>query len=231
MLKPQWTSIIAVLAVVACVLFGPTAFGQSEESSQQAKNSLRDGKSALNFEINGDFDLTSFEGATISFKHHYADNRAYRISISGMASSQDSESRTPVGGRSELDYDRYAISLFVQRLYYRSPRSTTTLFYGFGPRGGLNWQKTSTGGPSSLSRTESVSNGWDIGIVALVGFEWFVREEISLITQYASSLRYVSRSTESRTGTETNLSLTHATSDHSVQFDADVVRFGVSLYW
>lgn len=213
---------------VAVLLIAPAvAIAQNENQ----RTSLVDGKSALNFEVNDDFDLTSFEGATVSLKHHYADNRAYRISISGMLSSQNSENSTPVQGKSEVDYDRYSASVFLQRLYYRSPSSTTTVFYGFGPRGGYNWQKSTTSSPFNSTRTETVSDGWDIGLVALLGFEWFVRKEISLIAQYASSLRYVSRATEGKSGPDTNLVLTHSSTDHSVQFDADAVRFGVSLYW
>jgi hypothetical protein len=152
---------VAVIMVVAPMLVSSVAVAQDGN----AQNSLVDGKSALLFEVNGDFDLTSFEGATVSLKHHHADNRAYRASITVNLASQDSESQAG-GPSASYSSDSYELSLFLNRLYYHSPGSATTVFYGFGPRAGLSGQKSTNVNLVNGIRQEFTTDGWDVGLVA-----------------------------------------------------------------
>lgn len=183
-------------------------------------SSLTDGSSAILFEISDDFDLSSFEGATISFKHHTAANRAYRVGVSLSGESADNVDRSPTTGWRMSNSTFYGLSLAVQKLYYRNTGATTAIYYGIGPR--VHYDKKRSETPFSIAeRTNTVA-----GLGAVLGFEWFVRNEISLLAQYGLGFDYSSSAAE-----KWDTGRTLRAEYDNWELDAEDVRLGLSVYW
>lgn len=80
--------------LVFCTGFG-TVYAQTDELPKiDTKNSLLKGAWALQFQINNNFSVSSFQGSTLSAKRHFSNKKAMRfgVSLSGSISEQDQSS-------------------------------------------------------------------------------------------------------------------------------------------
>ncbi|HWO57316.1 MAG TPA: hypothetical protein VNN55_07095 [bacterium] len=220
------------MAVALCSF---TAVGAQEATSPEAgENSLRDGKSALIYEIVGDFDLTAFEGANLSFKHHYTDNRAYRIGVSVSVTHENVDSDAMGVRWTEISNRREAITLTALKLHYHNIHDRASFYWGVGPRIGYSHERSLTDTPAWeddwTRRTERDDAG--AGILLAIGVEWFLAKELSLLGQYGSTLNYRwMRQEHAETSVENQYRDVRRSESSLVELRADVVRFGLSLYW
>lgn len=221
---------LKVYAVTALLLAPTVATAQSDGP----RTSLVDGKSALLFEIVGDFDLTSFEGANLSYKHHYTDNRAYRIGV-GVGVSHENRDEDASGSRwTEYDVSRSSISLTALKLYYRGINERGSFFWGLGPRIGYSHDKTTYETPEweDDATTEYTYDRANAGVACVLGVEWFPARELSLLAQYGTVLEYSwNKNEEKRTYEVERPDYFFNQQRSTVELGADVVRFGLSLYW
>lgn len=235
MVKSHRLWIIAARMIIACAVLGSTAFGQPEAPSEQAKNSLRDGKSALLYEIVGDFDLTSFEGANLSYKRHYTDNRAYRIGV-GVFVSHENEDQDASGSRwAENEITQYWISLTALKLHYLGIGDRSSFYWGLGPRIGYSHEKYAHDTPAwdDDYSSENTLDRANAGIVCALGAEWFLAREVSLLAQYGTVLEYNwSRREDRQTYVDPDIrDYFNNRESSTIELRADVVRFGLSFYW
>ncbi len=220
----------AAILIAVSMSVSNVAFAQDGN----AQNSLVDGKSALLFEIIGDFDLTSFEGANISFKHHYTDNRAYRIGL-GVAVSHENRDEDGSGSRwTETEVSRESITLTALKLYYNDLNKRASFYWGLGPRIGYSHDKDNYDTPAwedDYSRRYTYDRA-NAGILGVVGVEWFLARELSLLAQYGTTLDYNwSRNEYEERDSEPDYSNFRNQESSIVKLQADAVRFGLSLYW
>lgn len=217
---------------VAALLFAP-AIATAQNDGQ--RTSLVDGKSALLFEVIGDFDLTSFEGANLSYKHHYADNRAYRIGV-GVSAAHTNQDQDATGSRwTETETSRKSISLTALKLYYRGMNDRGSFYWGLGPRIGYSQDKNTYETPEwdDDYTSEYTYDQANAGITCVLGVEWFLAREFSLLAQYGTVLEYSwTKMEESRTYVEPPVrDYFNNRESSTIELRADVVRFGLSLYW
>lgn len=164
-------------------------------------------------------DFSGFNGATLSYKFHSSSRKAYRIglSLSGSVSDGDvfaSSHRTSINfaipdtnissisTSGPNQSENLVLDINVVRLFYSSVNQKVSGFIGLGPAVGVRWLSTST---SNLAVTPSTSStivseriqtsdrkdkGWNIGVNGLVGVEWFVRTNISFMSEFGSTLAY-----------------------------------------
>jgi len=217
-----------------------------------AEDALRDGAWALQFEINGDFDLTSFQGSTISIKKHTGDRTAYRLGLDltflDKSGNNDDLQTSALGGRitseneSQLDTDNSIqdLSLAVQRISYPHRGTTVKMFYGVGPSLGYLHKKShritestgiyfpSSGTPDTTFGSQdqvSVTNGWAIGLEGVVGVEWFFNGSLSLLAEYNSSLEYQWSTTESTSSNRSRNGSAITKTGSSGKSDSDGIDF------
>jgi hypothetical protein len=200
-MKKQSLFIPTLLAVVAIAGLSNPVLAQN--------NSLRDGAWALQFAVDDNFMLESFQGATISAKHHYSDATALRYGL-----TLDFLSETDEGGDDE---NELSVALATQYLMYptvdRGRNDRVHLFWGFGPEVAFMRTENET--------TEATDRTWRGAVTVLVGGEWFVHRRVSLTGEYSTSLFYANRQVEALGVEET---------DSQFGLSANGVRFGISLY-
>ncbi len=121
---------LVLFAFLAAIIAMP-----SEVSARE--NSLKKDKWALQFEIDRSFDLSGFQGNTLSIKKHTADNRAYRLGFTFSLDFGDSESFRILNDTilypNERDFDNRRLSISLQKIYYARTDASVNVFYGLGP--------------------------------------------------------------------------------------------------
>lgn len=207
--------------------------GGSSAQDSPAVNSLADGKTAMLFEVNGDFDLSSFEGTTLSIKRHYTNNRAYRIGLSVRAGSQSDQSEINGLTQTSYDEDNAGITVGLTKLYHHSVARPVTLFYGVGPRLSYDRSRGEAHQYVISQRSEIARDEWGAGIGVLLGVEWFVRPSISLMAEYGSQFGYHTTESTTHSGADSLrvLQVTQSSEADRWELKPDPVRFGISLYW
>jgi hypothetical protein len=214
----------------------------AQDKVDPRKNSLQEGTWALQFTIDRDFQLSSFQGATISLKKHRSDGSAWRLGL-GLALAFDRFEEFSLSksiGKRDTDENSQAINIIIQKIVYLDPDASINFFYGYGPKASYshsNSKRTDTTPPPSIasSKREIALHSFSAGISGVVGVEWFATESISILAEYGTILAYstskrtsTSRST-SESGT-TNISTTDKVSN-GFSLSADAVKFSLSAYF
>jgi len=194
---------------------------------------------ALQYSIENNFRFGSFQGQTLSLLKHTSINRAWRIGLTASIFFENAEISYRSGNNDkesswEITYD-VPVSLEVIRVYYPNFRSKINWFYGWGPLLSYKFHKTESSGlPRYLNTMRSFE--WDVGLVALVGVQWFPGKSIGLNAEYTSNLAF--RFTRS---VNDNLSWTMdgeyymfnrgRKETHGIHLSASAVKIGISAYF
>ncbi len=165
---------------------------------------LNDSSRALEFQINQNFTLSTFEGTTVSFKHHLNAREALRYGVSLSVQSQKNDQSTPTNSMQTTKDDNVSYSASVNAFYicYTATAKAVYLYYGTGPIVGYaysNAKQTSQGSPSVGSMSSEVKSKGKksfTGLGALCGVECFVTKNISLCAEYSISALYTHNHTE-----------------------------------
>jgi len=229
---------------------------QSEEDqSNSPKNSLQDGSWSLQFQVNSNFTLSSFQGTIFSLKRHFSEHDAVRVGLSLSVFTADNDQSGSLiradtlysgqtGDRSE---DSQGAMINAQYLYYPNPLASINFFFGGGPiyqsnsyhtEDNLGTQFASDG---SLRTTTSISDNdsWGVGARALAGAEWFAMRSLSLHAEYGLSAVYVSTTSTSTSHSHYEYASTPIYDDvinskstqKGWQFNGSSVKFGLSIYF
>jgi len=192
---------------------------------------------AMQFEVNQDFDLSSFEGGTLSIMKKTSPGKSWRLGIDLDASTNNTDNLSIYNNTStntsESNNDRYSFAVSIHRVFDTDPSARLKLFYGFGPFGGYSYSKSTNRSTSGSNWTVGFNKAktWSVGVGGIMGVEWFFSENMSLLAEYGSSLGYrwnkSTRTTNYSTGTNRADEGTSKTWD----FDAEAVKFGLSAYF
>lgn len=210
-------------ALGLAVLLGTPVVAHAQDEGRP--HSLEAGRWALLFSVGPDFQLGSFDGSSISIKHHGSPGRALELALSPTLSMLDVEDELPLPDSllvrgSDERFAGLAVELHWVR--YPRPGSDVNLFHAFGPE--LGWSRSSY--EHSSSSTEHNRVTWSAGVGARLGAEWFAWKAISLHAAYGTSLRY---SSERRTDAS-DLEGERVTRAKRWTFGGEGVRFGASVY-
>lgn len=184
-----------------CILFSIPAFSQTTESEIDTVP-VSPNSWALQFRILPNFQLSTFQGATIGGKYHLTSATAIRggVGISYTDQAANTESKTYTGpdllpnfGVWSTDNLSHSISVTGQYLWYFPGHRQFVFFCGSGP---IYSYSTSFGKVKSFNETNQTgeqkqrSHGWAIGIANSVGMEWFASERFSLHAELGFSFYY-----------------------------------------
>ncbi len=231
-------------ALICCCIVGYATVpdAAADKGKGKRRHSLDKGIHALQFEIENDFDLSSFQGSTISFKKHTSDHSAYRVGLSTSFSSSDQTRDQYENGESvpyarETKTNSFSATVNLQKVFYRSPASTAIhLFYGLGPKLGFSHSGSDSridSSPSAISDRHSDRDAWTFGLSGVLGVEWFASRDISFLAEYGSALQYdYSKRTDEQTiyGQTTDRNLIKEKSD-GFSLNSSAVKFGLSAYF
>jgi len=219
-----------------------------EQIVAKRTNSLLPNAWALQFQIASNFTLSSFQGASISWKWHTSHNKGIRIGITLNGSVDDVAKNTvnstggvPQPGQLTTQQgDSQDVAIHLQYLYYPLSSTSVTFFLGFGPV--VSYSKYNSDASTELSRgngakvsTTEDREIWAGGGSALLGCEWFASKRISLHAEYGLELRYLNgKETYTFTTVEVNgteVATRETATRRSWVFNPKLVRFGISVYF
>lgn len=166
-------SIILIVLLVCLGLLNPS-FGQ--DSTQ---NSLKRGKFALQFQLDGNFTLKPFQETSFSGKYLITDLSAIRAGIQ-FSNSVDVESK--IDDKDTTKQSSLNIKINAQYIYYLSVVDDICLYTG----SGLSYGRDLYTNGSYYEEQDS----WSIGLSGIIGMEWFVKKNISLSGEYSLVLNY-----------------------------------------
>jgi len=230
-------AITSSLILMALVLILSPGVIFADEAEMEKPDTLSN-KWAMQFEIERDFDLSSFEGATLSLKRITSPGKAWRIGLDLNAGTDNREQtdiyEDTLTSTNEIDSDRYAMTLSIFRVFEADPAAKLKFFWGFGPFGGHSFSKSNTRTVNTTGDSAgnlSKSRTWRVGISGIMGVEWFFSKNMSLLAEYGSSLDYSWNRTTQLTNYTTGYSRYGERINKSWNFDADAVKFGLSAYF
>jgi hypothetical protein len=191
---------------------------------------LSKGVRALQFEINNNFDLSSFQGSTISFKKHTSDRSAYRIGITSRVSFSDNEDERNDSLLGTSDGTSLNLGLRTQKIFYKPVFHRSSFFYGLGPVFSMSYTK-GTSESNNGSKSENKSTTFSGGISFVGGVEWFPTSSIGLLAEYESELAYKHNSSTSKSENPDGEVSKRERRNKYFSLSSLTVKFGVSVYF
>ena len=220
----------------------------SQETKDSTSNSLEEGSWSLQFQISNNFTLSSFQGSNFSAKKHLSPNSALRFGIglsiySGNREDEINEySFQNITKELEDEIKSTFVNINCYYIYYPSPRKPLNVYFGGGPLFSLTHNEDNSKSDEVEQDTilykldrKTEAQGWGIGAAGLIGVEWFLTKQISIHSEYGSSILYLK---EERTSTEIWESSLYdpnreerKTKTDQIRFRSDNVKFGISVYF
>ncbi|MCP4571351.1 MAG: PorT family protein [bacterium] len=202
------TQFMTVMAALVCCLVATA--GEAVE--------LEEPRSGLEFRIDSNFRLASFEGSAISWKRVSSPDRGWRIGLSPVVEDDEQD-------RHDQSYSRnmrYACEISATRLFLSPFRDRTRFYWGAGPLVGIDYEESehtrSTPGEAA-STSRWISRSWYLGVGAVIGIEYFFAPDLSLMGEYGLEVRYL-KSMEDR----------YTKVDHRIwRVTPDQARLGLSV--
>ncbi|MBD3237518.1 MAG: hypothetical protein GF330_12500 [Candidatus Eisenbacteria bacterium] len=231
-----------------------TAMAQTEPASGSGSSAIRPGAWALQFQIDQDTILRSFEGSVLSAKHHLSETSSLRLGLSldlhrGDGIREITTLRERLADSAAVadtdEYDRDERGFYISAQYVRnsSPSRPLVTFVGGGPyvqytQGDSDYASTTDASAEyyeSMTRSDE-SRYWSLGVVAILGVEWFPMRRISLHAEYGLRLGHTWTKTlrvDDRTREIAEPIHDHAESEirtNSWIVEGSAIKLGLSVY-
>lgn len=214
----------------------------SHAQTDPAVNSLVAGAKALQFEINSDFDITSFQGTVISYKVQTSSRSATRIGLSVSLTGVDfvETELFDVGDISiPIKDNRQFMRLSIQRVFYRTPAERSGFFWGFGSLVSFRRSETESNVRNATSNELTIVTAdfrrWSAGAAVLAGVEVFLFKRVSLLGEYELDIVYSHSKNTLSHRSFSNGTLAGGFDEEIITkrwaLAAERVKFGVSVYF
>lgn len=203
---------VFTLLLIAC----PATYAQSPDDV------AIDDSWALQFQITENFTLSSFQGALISAKRQYDAHRALRVGVSLGVNSSRQASEDEATEAEQKDNGQ-SLRFEAQWIRYPVAEGTARVYWGAGPtarfsRQARNW-------PIDDREQNHLSIGG--GAIGVLGAEWFVHSQVSLMAEYRAGVTYDwTRTKRVEDGSETDNNRTS-----HIRLGGRGVLAGVSVYF
>ncbi|RKX69797.1 hypothetical protein DRP43_04025 [candidate division TA06 bacterium] len=236
-MSPKFNT-LCILFIILCSFFANTIYGENQNLS----NSIHKGAQALQFQINKDFTLSSFQGSLVSYKWNSSDKTAWRIGLNLYAEKQECSSDNTYQDTltSEGDDNRKScgIGITTQYVIYPYPEKDIQFYYGIGPIANYNYGKIKqkdihiSEPDERVISTTSKRISWSVGASLIAGLEWFVKKNISIHTEYGISLKYEKyKETSHKKCSDSSDEREITNSAKRYLLNPMKVRFGLSVYF
>ncbi len=174
-----------VVAGVVCLVaaLSPVVVGAEERA-----NSLADGAKAFQVMLEG-----GLGSGNILFKNHFGTRNALRLGFSGRFSSADEELVVANVGSGDIQSDYISVGADLTYLRYVGPMQSACFYFGAGPFIELSEQtrvRSETEFGVGTYYDSSDDEATTLGILGLIGAEWFIAESLSLAFEYRINAGY-----------------------------------------
>ncbi len=172
-------------------------------------------RSGLEFQVDNDFQLSSFSGSMISWKRLSSEHRGWRVGLSPMVHHYSSVQYRNDLSWSETEDRLYSLDVVVQKLFLGSLNQNARSYWGIGPMVGIYYEEQDqfTYNPEGEMELETllITRSWDFGVSAIVGVEYFVLPNVSLHGEYGFNFVYSTRNSSRYNLESKNFSLNSRT--------------------
>jgi len=198
------------LSLVACLALAGSARAQDQEPVYApASEAHREGRWSMQFEVDDDFQLRSFNGAGLAVTRNSSPSGAWRLgaTLAGdteggdLSSSFSDDSEVLTSSQDLPENQRFNVAVELLRLRRFNPDRRIALELGVGPSIGFFHQENT--GSIALGNlgvaTQEVSVSSQVyGVVGRLGVEVFVARSLSLHAHYGTffGYRHTSQSTD-----------------------------------
>ncbi|PEN05804.1 hypothetical protein CRI93_11930 [Longimonas halophila] len=215
------TLLIGMALIVATAVLPPLTQAQSENEAPSP------GDWALQFQVNDNFTLGSFQGSVLSVKHQITDQRALRLGTSFDVTSRSREINEDAiaDGPDSDDEARQQFQIDAQYLYTSDRESAIRPYAGGGPT--FLMRRTRDERQVSAGTQEGTNRSYGGGLVGVFGVEWMVHSAIGISAEYGVQAIYTHESREIERNGTTILDAT----DTEWNVGDRPVLFGVSVYF
>ena len=222
--------VLAVALVWSMVLPLSGILGQ-ESGNEDNQTSVPENKWGLQFMIAKNFQLSSFQGTTLSVMRKINVKNAMRagINISGgsgeITFKNSSLIQDSLMNKNKTENVNFNLNFSFDYLFMNELNDKISFYFGTGPNFGLMKYNAKQYTDSLLTSTRE--NGWNIGLSGIAGIAWQVHKKIMIHAEYKSTLDY-----QTNEGTQKNLysKLKSETKSESFHFVSSPVLFGVTVY-
>ena len=192
-----------------------------------------DGKFALQFQINRDFQLSDFQGSTLSGKYHFSARDAVRLGITLELSDAEFEASsnqidTINVSTSNFDNSSFGITINTQYIRYIKGTDDIAFFIGGGPF--ITYSTTTSNGEireeDPVEKYKRSDDFYSLGVDLLLGIEWWFHKYMSLSAEYGMKFMYRSRESIVEQGV-----LRRETTDNYFRITANSINFGITVYF
>jgi hypothetical protein len=192
-----------------------------------------DGKFALQFQINRDFQLSDFQGSTLSGKYHFSTRDAVRLGITLELSDAEFEASsnqidTINVSTNSIDQSTFGITINTQYIRYIKGTDDIAFFVGGGPF--INYSTTTSNGEiretDPVEKYKRTDDSYSLGVDLLLGIEWWFHKYMSLSAEYGMKFMYRSRESIAEQGV-----LRRETTDKYFRITANSINFGITVYF
>ena len=214
--------------LIASLLFVTTGFSQSTSYLDSL-----DGKFALQFQIEGLFRLTSFQGSTLSGKYNFNDRDVVRLGISLGITDSDIDNSINEIDTTRVYYEygeenRLDVRINTQYIRHISVMNDISFFAGGGPFVSFFSSDEATkviryGEETDRKRT---LDGFSFGLEFIMGVEWMFYTNMTVSAEYGLNADYSKYDTVEEEG-ETIQESTRKT--YNLNYNR--VKFGLSVYF
>lgn len=212
----------------------------AQEEKPKSENGLKAGSWSLQFSINNNFNLSSFEGTVISAKKHFSDKKAIRFGVTLNGSTRNSSvenedfSADTLANRNEKTdkLDGFNFGFNSHFMYYPSPQNAINIYWGVGPTLQLVLSKSEA--IREVLDNESQTNerkktSISVGLSSVLGVEWFASKNISFIAEYGLQASY--QYTKDEQSSDSSNRRTSINRLKTFNISRDAVKFGLSVYF
>jgi hypothetical protein len=226
------------LSFLLFLLYAGLLFSQIE-NSEQSKSAETKNTWALQFQVLENFKINTFEGSTISLKKVLSDCSSLRfgVSINTTLSDVDEENKTTIAKNSQK-YDQVSLNVSSFYLWNTPIKNDVSAYCGIGPTLSFGHYKTTLKNEGSNDETYTTTeniiteNTFGIGVSGVIGVEWFVKDNLSILGEYETIAIY------NFTKTKTEANQNNSSSDNTIEKKGNVFKFssvgaklGISIYF
>lgn len=225
---------IAALLIGTCHVSDVRAAERAEERSQH-------GPWAIQFGISNNFQLATFQGASLAAYRQTGPGSALRFAVTALGSRSDTDQYDPrtLSTRSTAGSGNSATVAATGYAIREVGSGGTRLYYGAGPSASLGLTGsdltqivTYPSDSPDTTWTDRSGNSWGVGVAGVTGVAWDVKPAITLFAEYGADLMFNYRRNE----TETRRSYSvfedrTVTKQRQVAFTSRGVRFGMTAWF
>lgn len=161
-----------------CLLLLPAS-----SNAEERANSLNDGAWALQFSFE-----SGFNGGRVAAKYHLSDKNALRAGFSFFGRTEDTEANETDGDAFDFSRDNARMDTELTYARYPRPQGSANFYFGGGPyvqydeRNERRFESFDGEAQERIFESETI----EVGLVAMLGAEWFPSRAISLHVEYTA---------------------------------------------